>query len=170
MNRINKKWSIPSLTTLSVYAVIETSCSGYGHQSSFFIYLLLYLLSFWQRLVEDRCDSGRPPEEDPEQRADHADEPVSVSNSTGMTTAGASRRARHPAQLAGAGEHWHIGARQGWDDHSDLIKRHTSWYTLHLCKMRTKQGYLSVCPSICLWLYIQDIHPAIIVQAKTFHF
>lgn len=108
------------------------------------------LISSWQRLVEDRCDFGWTPEEDPEQCADHADEPVPISHSTGMTTAGASRRARHPAQRAGAGEHWHIGARQSWDHHSDLIKRHACAETHYRSVCVKREPNRDTCQSVHL--------------------
>lgn len=72
--------------------------------------------------VEDRCDSSRPSEENPQQHSIHAPADVSVPDrhSAGMTTGGAGRRAGQPAEELPAGEPNPIGARQNRDYHPDL--------------------------------------------------
>lgn len=72
--------------------------------------------------VEDRCDSSRPSEENPQQHSVHApaDVPVPDGHSAGMTTGGAGRRAGQLAEELPAGEPNPIGARQNRDYHPDL--------------------------------------------------
>lgn len=72
--------------------------------------------------VEDRCDSSRPSEENPQQHSVHAPADVSVPDGhcAGMTTGGAGRRAGQLAEELPAGEPNPIGARQNRDYHPDL--------------------------------------------------
>lgn len=72
--------------------------------------------------VEDRCDSSRPSEENPQQHSVHAPAGVSVPDGhcAGMTTGGAWRRAGQLAEELPAGEPNPIGARQNRDYHPDL--------------------------------------------------
>lgn len=72
--------------------------------------------------VEDRCDSSRPSEENPQQHSVHApaDVPVPDGHCAGMTTGGAGRRAGQLAEELPAGEPNPIGARQNRDYHPDL--------------------------------------------------
>lgn len=95
-------------------------CTAFECVSSINFSYVFFLCS--QGPVEDRCDSSRPSEENPQQHSVHApaDVPVPDGHSAGMTTGGAGRRAGQLAEELPAGEPNPIGARQNRDYHPDL--------------------------------------------------
>ncbi|KAA0718679.1 Ephrin type-B receptor 1-B [Triplophysa tibetana] len=100
--------------------------------------------------VEDRCDSGRPSEEDPQQHSVHtsADGTVPDGHCAGMTTGGADRRAGQPAGDLPAGEPNPIGARQNRDDHPDLRmfqEKHRNSISNRLERTGTRRDSQDVC-------------------------
>lgn len=57
--------------------------------------------------------------------------------------------------------------RSFWSDKETRMRRHTLQISVSVKRKQNRNTCLSVCSSVCLWLYIQDIHLAIIIKSKT---